>query len=70
MKDTNIRCSKCGHKFAECAVRHCPHPAVKDKFDGEETYICIYCCRGCKFAGKSELCGALGCGYKSKGVTQ
>lgn len=66
MRETTVKCSKCGHKFAECAVRHCPHPAVKAHYDGEDTHICIYCCRGCEYGTGSALCGAMGCSYKTE----
>lgn len=65
-RNNNVKCSRCGKKFPECAVRHCPHPAVKAKYDGEDTQICVYCCRGCKFADKNDFCGAVGCSYKGK----
>lgn len=51
------RCDKCGRYWADCLVRECPHPKVRELI-GEQ--MCLYCCRKCKHAVKLPY-GALGC---------
>lgn len=65
MSTDRLRCRKCDHVISPCAIRACPHPAVKAKY-GDNVQICAFCCRKCTFAVKSPLCGAVKCGYEKE----
>lgn len=43
------QCDKCKRKWHDRMVRKCPHPKAEGK---GITYICMYCCKGCKFYKK------------------
>ncbi len=58
-------CDVTGREYDECAVRHCPHPAVLERFgyDGQ-VRVCIYVCRKCDFGQTEVNFDAVRCGYK------
>ena len=57
-----------GQRFAECAMRSCPHPAVIRKYGvGGEAMVSIYTCKRCKHHIKYDFHGGVGCGYDGVG---
>ena len=40
------KCGKCHNEFYELQIRKCPHEAVNRQYGN---YICVYCCKKCKF---------------------
>ena len=67
MLNKPARCNKCGRLCAGNLIGTCKHPAVNSVFGN---YICMYCCRGCKFhiqltVETDGLCGVK-CGYNNE----
>jgi len=56
-------CYKCNYDYTDFSVRECPHPAVQLHYGRT---ICVYCCKKCKFAIRSDLMfDGLKCGYEN-----
>lgn len=60
-----LRCSVCGHVYAEYTSRECPHPSVQRKYGDAKgiARVCYYCCKKCKFAVKAKYMDAYSCTY-------
>lgn len=53
-----------GQRFAECAMRSCPHPAVIRKYGvGGEANVSIYTCKKCKYSKRFQFYGGVDCTY-------
>ena len=48
-----VLCEACNRKFHESVIRECP------KKPGH--YICLYCCRKCKWSYRNSMGGIYGC---------
>ena len=63
-----IRDDVLGMRFAPCAMRSCPHPAVIRKYGvGGEAMVSIYTCKRCKHHINYDFHGGVGCGYDGVG---
>lgn len=57
-----------GLSFAECVMRHCPHPEVQKKYGvGGECNVSVYVCQKCQFGVKHKLFAGWGCNYGKNG---
>lgn len=67
-KTRYLRCSVCGHVYAEYTSRDCPHPAVQRKYGNANgiARVCYYCCKKCEFAVKVKFIDSYDCIYTKK----
>lgn len=54
-----------GCYYNKNATRHCPHPAVQEKY-GKDIVVNIYQCNKCIFVKRFKYTSMLGCSYNER----
>lgn len=53
-----------GKPFAQCSVRECPHPKVRERYGtGGVATVSVYTCKRCRYAIRTKYFGGYECEY-------